>query len=89
MTTWITSETLTKEELIWLVETLKVTKIRNEGAQVEHYTDTTGKVYPVCVSVGLIYIETNTAQQDTLMQLKFGNRFNTIESRNRYNVNLY
>ena len=89
MTTWITPDKLSKEELEWLVETLKVTNIRQEGAVIEEYRDSSGRIYPICVSLGLLYVETSSEHQDTLLHLKFGNRFSSIEDRNKFNVNLH
>ena len=84
MTTWISSTPFTNEEAKWIIETVKVIRIYIEPAKTEEVRDLAGNSYSVCVMPSLIYLETASEQQDTMLLLKFGNKLEPIEVISQY-----
>ena len=84
MTTWISTTPFTSEEAKWVIETVKVTQIHIEDAKTEEVRDMAGNCHMVCVRPSMIYLETASEQQDTMLLLKFGNKLDRIEVLSQY-----
>jgi hypothetical protein len=81
MTTWITeATTLTKDEIEWLVNVIKVHSICSDEPELQEVLTLSGQRFQFVTKPRLVYIETVSTKQDILIKLRFGDKFEAVNS---------
>lgn len=75
MATWTSYSALTTDEMIWLNNLSGVAGIRIEEPETIDVPTIGGQTFTLCLKPTILTIVTVSEESDTMIRLKFGNRF--------------